>query len=287
MVGDSTNAMVNGRTGSESDAQQGLSAAMAAASGRIAVTCFASNVARVTTINIAALETGRHPTLVGRSLWRSVDIARECGYLGEIEPFVPEKEIAFIPPEKVLMGVTGSQGEPRSALARIASGSHPNVSFEAGDTVIFSSREIPGNELAIGNIQNQLARLGVSVITEQDGFVHVSGHPGREELMDMYQWILKAKGYEVDNVGYFVYVDGQHKDIKGMIDDDTNKATMLFNTSLLTYEGDDSWVEQALCDAKECILSADCPPHSQTGYGSEGDKPCEYSIMLEGIKKID
>lgn len=102
--------------------------------------------------------------------------------------------------------------------------------------------------------------------------------------MDMYQWILRAKGYEVNNVGYFVYVDGQHKDINGMIDDDTNKATMLFNTSLLTYEGDDSWVEQALFDAKECLLKPECPPHSQTGYGSEGDKPCEYSVLFEGIK---
>ncbi|MEE2997697.1 MAG: ribonuclease J [Pseudomonadota bacterium] len=189
LVCDSTNVFVDGEAGSEAELRKSLIEIIGKCLGRVAVASFASNVARVATINIAALETGRHPTLVGRSLWRSVDIAQECGYLSEIEPFVPEREIGFIPPEKVLMGVTGSQGEPRSALARIASGSHPNVSFEAGDTVIFSSREIPGNEVAIGKIQNQLARLGVSVITEQDGFVHVSGHPGRQEIMHMYRWI--------------------------------------------------------------------------------------------------
>ncbi|PPR11629.1 MAG: Ribonuclease J1 [Alphaproteobacteria bacterium MarineAlpha11_Bin1] len=189
LVCDSTNVFVDSEAGSEAALQKSLVEIIDNCAGRVAVASFASNVARMLTINKAALETGRHSTLVGRSLWRSVDIAKECGYLGDIEPFVPEREIGFIPPDRVLMGVTGSQGEPRSALARIASGSHPNVSLEAGDTVIFSSREIPGNELAIGKIQNQLARLGVNVITEKDGFVHVSGHPGRRELMNMYQWV--------------------------------------------------------------------------------------------------
>ena len=189
LVCDSTNVFVEGEAGSEAALRKSLIEIIGKCEGRVAVASFASNVARVATINRAAVETGRHPTLVGRSLWRSVDIARECGYLEDIEPFVPEQEIGFIPPGNVLMGVTGSQGEPRSALARIASGSHQNVSFDPGDTVIFSSREIPGNELAIGRIQNQLARMGVNVITERDGFVHVSGHPGRKELMEMYQWI--------------------------------------------------------------------------------------------------
>lgn len=189
LVCDSTNVFVEGEAGSEAALRKSLIEIIGKCEGRVAVASFASNVARVATINRAAVETGRHPTLVGRSMWRSVDIAKECGYLGDIEPFVPEQEIGFIPPEKVIMGVTGSQGEPRSALARIAAGAHPNASLEPGDTVIFSSREIPGNELAIGKIQNQLARLGVNVITEQDGFVHVSGHPGRAELMEMYRWI--------------------------------------------------------------------------------------------------
>lgn len=189
LVCDSTNVFVDGEAGSEAVLRKSLIEIIGKCTGRVAVASFASNVARVSTINQAAVETGRHPTMVGRSLWRSVDISRECGYLQDIAPFLPESEIRFIPPHKVLMAVTGSQGEPRSALARIAAGAHQSVSLEKGDTVIFSSREIPGNELAIGRVQNQLARLGVEVITEQDGFVHVSGHPGRAELMQMYQWI--------------------------------------------------------------------------------------------------
>lgn len=189
LICDSTNVFVDGQTGSEGALRKSLVEIIGKCTGRVAVASFASNVARVATINHAAIETGRNPSMVGRSLWRSVDIARECGYLEDIEPFVPESEIRFIPPDKVLMAVTGSQGEPRSALSRIADGSHQSVSLEAGDTVIFSSREIPGNELSIGKVQNQLARMGVKVMTEHDGFVHVSGHPGRKELMELYQWI--------------------------------------------------------------------------------------------------
>lgn len=189
LVCDSTNVFVDGQTGSEGELRKSLIEIIGKCTGRVAVASFASNVARVATINRAAVETGRNPSMVGRSLWRSVDIARECGYLEDIEPFVPESEIRFIPPDKVLMAVTGSQGEPRSALSRIADGSHQSVSLEAGDTVIFSSREIPGNENSIGKVQNQLARMGVKVLTEHDGFVHVSGHPGRKELMELYQWI--------------------------------------------------------------------------------------------------
>ncbi|CAN0481345.1 unnamed protein product, partial [Discosporangium mesarthrocarpum] len=189
LICDSTNVFVDGEAGSEAVLRKSLVEIIGNCTGRVALATFASNVARVATINHAAVETGRNPTLVGRSLWRSVDISRECGYLEDIEPFVPESEIRYIPPDKVLMGVTGSQGEPRSALSRIADGSHQSVSLEAGDTVIFSSREIPGNELSIGKVQNQLVRKGVKVLTEHDGFVHVSGHPGRSELMRMYQWL--------------------------------------------------------------------------------------------------
>ena len=189
LICDSTNVFVEGEAGSEGALRESLIEIIRKCTGRVAVASFASNVARVATINRAAMETGRNPSMVGRSLWRSVDIARECGYLEDIEPFVPESEIRFIPPDKVLMAVTGSQGEPRSALSRIADGSHQSVLLEAGDTVIFSSREIPGNERSIGKVQNQLARKGVNVLTEHDGFVHVSGHPGRKELMDMYRWI--------------------------------------------------------------------------------------------------
>ena len=188
LVCDSTNVFVEGEAGSEAALRKSLIEIIGKCEGRVAVASFASNVARVATINRAAVETGRHPTLVGRSLWRSVDIARECGYLDDIEPFVPEREIGFIPPENVLMGVTGSQGEPRSALARIASGSHPNVSFDPGDTVIFSSREIPGtNSRSAGSRTS----LPVWASTSSRSGTVSSMYPATrvEELMEMYQWI--------------------------------------------------------------------------------------------------
>ena len=188
LVCDSTNVFVEGASGSEGVLRQSLKKIIANCTGRVAVACFASNIARLETINRVGIETGRHTALVGRSLWRNSDAGIENGYLRDIEPFVAEEEISFLPANKTLLAVTGSQGEPRSALARIANGKHRNVLLEAGDTVIFSSREIPGNELAISNVQNKLLRLGVEVLTEQDGFVHVSGHPAREELVTMYRW---------------------------------------------------------------------------------------------------
>ena len=189
LVCDSTNVFVEGESGSEGLLRQSLKKIIANCTGRVAVACFASNIARLETINRVANETGRHAALVGRSLWRNTEISIENGYLQGIEPFVSEEEISFFPANKILLGVTGSQGEPRSALTRIARGKHRNVSLQAGDTVIFSSREIPGNELAIANVQNQLVRQGVEVLTEQDGFVHVSGHPARDELREMYRWV--------------------------------------------------------------------------------------------------
>ena len=174
LVCDSTNVFVEGESGSEGLLRQSLKKIIANCTGRVAVACFASNIARLETINRVANETGRHAALVGRSLWRNTEISIENGYLQGIEPFVSEEEISFFPANKILLGVTGSQGEPRSALTRIARGKHRNVSLQAGDTVIFSSREIPGNELAIANVQNRLVRQGVNVLTEQDGLVHVS-----------------------------------------------------------------------------------------------------------------
>ena len=127
--------------------------------------------------------------LVGRSLWRIDKAARENGYLADVPRFLTEDEAGYVPRDRILMICTGSQGEPRSALARIARDDHPNVELEPGDVVIFSSRIIPGNEKAIGRLQNALARLGVEIVTEQDHFVHVSGHPARDELIRMYQMI--------------------------------------------------------------------------------------------------
>jgi len=189
LVCDSTNALVPGTSGSEAQVRESLTDLVGTLSGRIAVTGFASNVARLDTIARAAKAHGRHIALVGRSMQKMVSAARECGYLKDFPPILDETEAADLPPRKVLYLCTGSQGEPRAALARIATDSHPHVHLAEGDTVIFSSRVIPGNELAIFEMQNQFAARGVNLLTAEDHFVHVSGHPCREELAQMYRWI--------------------------------------------------------------------------------------------------
>jgi ribonuclease J len=189
MICDSTNVFQEGHSGSEEEVRASLTALMGGISGRIAVTAFASNVARVETIARAAAAHGRHPVLVGRSMHRIVEVARETGYLAAMPPILREEEGAWLAPDKVCYICTGSQGEPRAALMRIAEGSHPHLTLDPGDTVIFSSRIIPGNERAIFRLQNLLAQRGVRIITERDHFVHVSGHPYRDELRSMYGWV--------------------------------------------------------------------------------------------------
>ncbi|MBT5048356.1 MAG: ribonuclease J, partial [Rhodospirillaceae bacterium] len=174
MMCDSTNVFVDGSSGSEGPLRESLIEIVGNCKGRVAIACFASNVARMETCVAAAQATGRHVGLVGRSLWRMNEVARECGYLMDCPEFVNVDEIDFLPREEVLLIVTGSQGEAQAALSRIASGDHRDVSLEAGDTVIFSSKEIPGNEKAIGRIQNRLAAEGIKIITEDKEFVHVS-----------------------------------------------------------------------------------------------------------------
>jgi len=189
MICDSTNALVHGHSGSEAAVRDSLHDLVGRLPHRIAVACFASNVARLESVTRIALAHDRQVALVGRSLWRIAEAARENGYLKGLPPFITEHDIGYLPREKVMMICTGSQGEPRAALARIAMDEHPNVTLEPGDTVVFSSRIIPGNEHAIGELQNRLVRLGVDIVTERDHFVHVSGHPARDELVSMYQWV--------------------------------------------------------------------------------------------------
>jgi ribonuclease J len=189
MIGDSTNALRPGTSGSEAELRRSLIDLVGRYDARVAVACFASNVARLETIARAAAAHGREVALVGRSLWRIDKAARENGYLADLPRFLTEDEAGYIPRDKILMICTGSQGEPRAALARIAREDHPNVTLETGDVVIFSSRIIPGNEKAINRLQNALVRLGVEIVTEEDHFVHVSGHPARDELVRMYQMV--------------------------------------------------------------------------------------------------
>jgi len=186
---DSTNVFVPGRSGSEADVAASLEAVINMCKGRVAVTAFASNVARMQSVIQAGAKAGRHVALVGRSMHKISRAAIETGYLKGIPPLIDEESAADLPPSKVLYLCTGSQGETRAALSRIASGEHPHVHLGPGDTVIFSSRVIPGNERLIHTLQNDFAMRGVEVISAEDHDVHVSGHPARDELADMYSWL--------------------------------------------------------------------------------------------------
>jgi ribonuclease J len=189
LVCDSTNALVEGHSGSEGEVRRSLTTLIKSIEGRIAVTCFASNVARVETVALAAREAGRSVALVGRSLRNLEMAARETGYLSTVPQFVSEDAANDVPDGNLLILITGSQGEARSALARVAADTHPNIALGEGDTVIFSSRMIPGNEKAIGAVQDNLVRRGVRVMTDDDHMVHVSGHPARDELRRLYRLV--------------------------------------------------------------------------------------------------
>lgn len=189
MVCDSTNVLRDGASGSEADLLETLSEIIGRATARVVVGCFASNVARIETISWAAEAHGRHVALVGPSLWRITEAARETGYLEDVPAFLDARDTGHLPDDKLLYICTGSQGEPRAALSRISLSDHPQLTLGAGDMAIFSSKIIPGNELAINRLHNRLIALGVEVITEDNHFIHVSGHPCRDELSRMYHWV--------------------------------------------------------------------------------------------------
>ncbi|WP_424133942.1 ribonuclease J [Roseomonas chloroacetimidivorans] len=190
MVCDSTNALVDGHSGSEADVREALTSLIAGLKGRVAVACFATNIARVESISRAAMAAGRRVALFGRSLRNADAAARETGYLTDLPPFLDEEEAGYLPDDELLIICTGSQGEPRSALAKIAADTHPQISLGEGDTVIFSSRMIPGNEKAIMNVEAALYRAGCRVITpDSEHPVHVSGHPAKDELRRLYELV--------------------------------------------------------------------------------------------------
>lgn len=186
---DSTNVFVSGRSGSEADVAKQLEIVIAGCKGRVAVSAFASNVARMQSVIKAATAAKRHVALVGRSMHKIAKAAIETGYLKDIPSLIDEESASDLPAHRVLYLCTGSQGEPRAALTRIAAGDHPHVVLGPGDSVIFSSRVIPGNERLIHEMQNTFAMRGVEVISAEDHAVHVSGHPARDELADMYSWL--------------------------------------------------------------------------------------------------
>ena len=189
MICDSTNVLSVGRSGSEKDVRDSMLEIIEKQKKRVIVTSFASNVARMETIFYCAEKTGRNISLVGRSMHRIYKAAKQCGYLSDvIEPIDP-RDAKNISSEKIIYLCTGSQGEPMGAMNRISNYIHPDVFVEAGDTVIFSSKIIPGNEKKLYKLHNQLVREGINVISEETDFVHVSGHPNRDDLKDMYEWI--------------------------------------------------------------------------------------------------
>jgi ribonuclease J len=205
MICDSTNVFSEGRAGSESDVRESLITIMENKLKKIIVTSFASNVARMETVFYCAKKTGRNICLVGRSMHRIYKAAKQCGYLGNmIEPIDP-RDAKKVPRDKIIYLCTGSQGEPMGAMNRVVNGIHPDVYLEEGDTVIFSSKIIPGNEKKLYHLQNEITKANVEIITEENAFVHVSGHPNRDDLKDMYKWV-KPK--------CIIPVHGEHRHMK-------------------------------------------------------------------------
>jgi ribonuclease J len=190
MVCDSTNAVVEGHSGSEGSLRTELRKAVEGCTGRVLVGSFSSNVARLATVARVAMDTGRRFGVLGPAMQRMLGFARATGYWPDDLPdLVDARHLALLPPEEVLAACTGSQGEPTAVLARLATDSHRDLMLDPGDTVIFSSRVIPGNEAAVERVQTRLHALGVRLVTDQDHLVHVSGHPAREELEQIYRWV--------------------------------------------------------------------------------------------------
>lgn len=189
LVCDSTNAFREGRSPSEVDIAKSIASIIGNAKRRVAVTTFASNVARVKAVADAARASGRKLVVAGRSLHRVIEVAKDTGYLPESFRHLDQDQFSYLAHDDVVLLCTGSQGEPRAAMARIAAEEHPSITMGRGDLVVFSSRTIPGNERAVGRVQNALARNGCDIITDNEALVHVTGHPRREELRQMYAWM--------------------------------------------------------------------------------------------------
>ena len=226
MICDSTNVFSPGRAGSEMDVRKNLLRIMEKIQKRIIVTSFASNVARMESIFYCAKKVGRQISLVGRSMHRIYNAAKQCGYLGNLIDPIDPRDAKKISREKIIYLCTGSQGEPNGAMTRISNYVHPDVFIESGDTVIFSSKIIPGNEKKLAKLHNQLVKNNIEVISEDNEFVHVSGHPNRDDLKDMYDWV-KPK--------CVIPVHGEHRHMKEHV---TFAKEMQIPQTLLVENGD-------------------------------------------------
>jgi ribonuclease J len=216
LVCDSTNALREGDSPSEQQVGQGLRKVIEEAKGRVAVTTFSSNVGRIRSIAEAARDAGRQVLVMGRSLKRVIDVSSELGYMDGLPEFVSEEDYGYIPRENLVVICTGSQGEPRAALAKLARDEMKSVALSPGDTVVFSSRTIPGNEKAILEIKNQLIDQGIKIIEDGDALVHVSGHPRRSELKRMYEWVRPRIGVPVHGEAAHLVGQGSLMSLSGI-----------------------------------------------------------------------
>ena len=189
LVCDSTNAMREGVSPSEAGVAETLKELIAKAPKRVAVTCFASNLARIRSVAEAAVAADRNVVVVGRAMHRVISVGRELGMLDGLPAFLDDSQYGYLPRDKVVLLCTGSQGEPRAAMTRIAAGKHPTIELSPGDQVIYSARQIPGNEKSVGTVLNGLIRDGIEVLDDRSGLVHVSGHPRRGELVQLFDWL--------------------------------------------------------------------------------------------------
>ena len=226
MICDSTNVFSEGRAGSESDVRDSLLQIIESKNKKIIVTSFASNVARMETIFYCAKKTGRNICLVGRSMHRIYKAAKQCGYLQNLIEPVDPRDAKKIARNKIIYLCTGSQGEPMGAMNRVVNGIHPDVFIEQDDTIIFSSKIIPGNEKKLYKLQNDITKMNAEIITEENAFVHVSGHPNREDLKDMYSWVKPD---------CIIPVHGEHRHMKEHV---TFAKKMQIPKTLLIENGD-------------------------------------------------
>ncbi|WP_439501798.1 ribonuclease J [Aminobacter ciceronei] len=216
LVCDSTNALREGDSPSEQQVGQGLRKVIEEAKGRVAVTTFSSNVGRIRSIAEAARDAGRQVLVMGRSLKRVIDVSSELGYMDGLPELVSEEDYGYIPRENLVVICTGSQGEPRAALAKLARDEMKSVALSPGDTVVFSSRTIPGNEKAILEIKNLLIDQGIKIIEDGDALVHVSGHPRRSELKRMYEWVRPRIGVPVHGEAAHLVGQGSLMSLSGI-----------------------------------------------------------------------
>ncbi len=296
LVCDSTNILRDGESPSESDVAASLEKLIADAPHRVLVTTFASNVARLRAVGLAAKAAGRSVVLAGRSMERVDSVARQLGYLDDVPEFLPVDAFGNLPRNKIVILATGSQGESRAALARIAEDGHPRARLAPGDRVIFSSRPIPGNEKAINTIINGLARQGIEVITDRDGLVHVSGHPRRSEVARMYDWVrpqiaIPAHGEAMHLAGHAKFA--RERGVPHVISPHNGDAVLL-------WPGPPSIVDQVphgrtLLDGKIPVGGDDKALRERRGLGfagvisiaiavsAKGELAGDPDVMIEGI----